>query len=426
MQPKPRARRPAPHRFARPAFAALIAALSLDAAAAPLTLPDALTRAGAFDPTYPAAEARLRAADAAVRQAAVRPNPVLGLDLENFAGGGGHQAFDRSEATIYYQETWERGGKRDARTDVARSERDLAAAQAKARRLDLFAEVQTAWVEALAAEAEVAIAEERIAVAERLERDVARRVAAARDPLFVGERARTALARARIDLDQARDAAQRARVGLAAYWGGEPDFDLDGTALARLDLGATELRDDTVDMALLSAQRDVAAARIRLEQARGVQDPSWRAGVRRFGDGGDVAVVIGGAIPLGLRDTNRGNVERAQAERNVAEADLLAARVLRQREAARLLARQSAAASEARRIESEVLPSAERAVAQVQDGFDRGGGAFTYLEFAEAQRAVLDAKARRLGLLRSFHLDAVRLDRLSGRHAPLLSSAETR
>jgi cobalt-zinc-cadmium efflux system outer membrane protein len=73
-----------------------------------------------------------------------------------------------------------------------------------------------------------------------------------------------------------------------------------------------------------------------------------------------------------------------------------------------------------------VLPSAERAVAMVRDGFNRGGGAFTYLEVAEAQRAVVEAKARRIDLLKSFHLDGARLDRLSGRHASFIASAEIR
>lgn len=73
-----------------------------------------------------------------------------------------------------------------------------------------------------------------------------------------------------------------------------------------------------------------------------------------------------------------------------------------------------------------MVPSAARAVTLVRDGFNRGGGAFTYLEVAEAQRAVIEARSRRIDLLKRFHLDGVRLDRLTGRHAALLANAETR
>ncbi len=73
-----------------------------------------------------------------------------------------------------------------------------------------------------------------------------------------------------------------------------------------------------------------------------------------------------------------------------------------------------------------MLPSARRATELVREGFSRGGGAFTYLEVAEAQRAVIEARARRVELLKSFHLDSARLDRLTARHATLIAAAETR
>lgn len=422
-----RARRLAPPRLVMAACALLLAAAGADPAAAQaLTLPDALARAGAYDPSRPALAARIEAAQGGVRQAGVRPLPSLGVDLENFAGTGDHALLDRSEATVYYQQTWERGGKREARTDVARAEVGVARSRTAVRALDLFAQVQAAWVEALAAEAAISVADERLAAAERVEREVARRVRAARDPLFASERAKTAVAEARIARDQATEAGRQARVVLAAFWGGGPNFALEPSALARLDGADPATLGEPPDEALLAAELDLAARRIRLEQARAVQDPTWRAGVRHFGDGGDVAVVVGGSIPLGARNANRGNIERAQAERTAAEADLAAARIEREREIARLAARRAATRVEIGRLDAEVLPSAERAVTLVRDGFNRGGGAFTYLEVAEAQRAVAEAKARRIDLLKSFHLDGVRLDRLTGRHVPLIASAETR
>ncbi len=60
----------------------------------------------------------------------------------------------------------------------------------------------------------------------------------------------------------------------------------------------------------------------------------------------------------------------------------------------------------------------------VRDGYNRGGTAFTFLEVAQAQQAMIDVYDRRIQLLRSYHLDGARLDRLTGRHAFLISSAE--
>jgi cobalt-zinc-cadmium efflux system outer membrane protein len=398
------------------------------AAAEPQSLDDVLSRAAAQDLGRPASAARIQAAEAAARQAAVKPNPSVAVDVENFAGTGARQLADHTETTLYYQQTLERGGKREARAGAARAEVSVARLRGEIRALDLLANVQTLWVEAAAAEAAVSVAEERFAVAQRLERETARRVSAARDPLFTGERARTAVAQARIALDQARASADNARMDLAAYLG-LPDLEIDRAAFEALTAAAPQRTAETLqtaDLWLLEAERDAALARVRVEQSRAVQDPTLRAGVRHFREGGDVAFVVGGSIPIGRNDTNRGGVERARAERLAAEAEIAASRAERDREIARVMARRNASAREIRRIDADVLPSARRAVQLVREGYARGGGAFTYLEVAEAQRAVIEARARRAELLKSFHLDGARLDRLTGRHAALIASVETR
>lgn len=419
-------RRRAPLRAALFAGAFSLALGSAALAADGLSLRDALMRAAAFDPSVPATQARLDAAEAGLRQARVKPNPTVGVDLENFAGTGRMSLLDRSETTLYYQQTLERGGKRDARTDVARAEIILAASRGDVRSLDLLAQVQTAWIEALATQAQVSVANQRLEIAIRLERDVARRVTAARDPLFTGERARTAVAQARITLDQANEAARNARAALAAYWGGSADFTLDTSRFFTLDLTAPPPLGETPDLLLLIAERDLASARIQLERSRSVQDATVRGGVRYFGDGNEAAFVVGGSIPLGRYDTNQGAIEQAQALRVAVERDLDVARIEREREIARLTARRAAAASEIARIDAEVLPSADRAVRLVRDGFNQGGGAFTYMEVVEAERAIIDARARRIDLLRSIHLDGVRLDRILARHLPLIARLEAR
>lgn len=412
----------------RLALTVMVALLPLTAAAQPLSLSEALTRAAGQDPTRQTADARIQAAEANARQASVKPNPSIGLDIENFAGTGDRDLADRTETTLYWQQTLERGGKREARLGAARAEVSVARLRGQVRALDHLAAVQTLWVDAAVAQEAIGIAEVRLTAAQRLERETARRVAAARDPLFAGERARTAVAQARIALDHARDNARNARTALAAYLG-QPDVEIDSGGLDVL--GASGAADapaglEPVDLRILEAERDAALARVRVEEARAVQDPTLRAGVRHFREGGDVAVVVGGSIPLGRNDTNAGAIDRARAERLAAEAEIAFARSEREREIARLAARRAATAAEVRRIDAEVTPSARRAVELVRDGFSRGGGAFTFLEVAETQRAETDAQARRLDLLKSFHLDGVRLDRLIGRHAALIAIAETR
>ncbi|WP_082602056.1 TolC family protein [Phenylobacterium sp. Root700] len=413
-------------------IAALVLALTAPGAAlaqarpAPLTLPEAIGRAATFDPSAPGAQARLDAARAAQRQADVRLNPTLGLEVENFTGSGPFSMLGRSETTLSYQQTVERGGKRAARTGAAGAEIEVTRLRHEVRRLDLIKEVQTAYAEALAAEAELLITEARLLAAHSSQQDVARRVRSARDPLFAGARAETLTAQAEIARDRARQAALDARAELARFWGGAPDFALDLEGFFKVSAPDAAPAGETADLALLTAQSALAEARIQVERARQVSDPALRAGVRYFGDGSEVALIVGGTIPLQRYDTNKAGVERAQAERNATLADIEAARLTRERDIARLAARLSASAAESERIRAEVVPAAIRTVELVRDGFNRGG--FQHLDVTEAERALADARERRVVVLRQHHIDQAALDRLTGRHAGLVTTqtAETR
>lgn len=390
-----------------------------------LSLPDALSRVANGDPIVAANAARLQAAEAGITQADVRPRDVVGVEIEDFAGTGRYSPIERSQTTAWYERTWERGGKREARIDAARSELGVARERSRLRMLDLLAQVQAAWVEAHAAEAAIPIAEQRLADAQRVEAEVSRRVGRALDPLFAAERARTAIAQARIALDQARESARIARAGLAAYWGGTADFRLDAASFDAQSVTAPGAEANP-DLAVLAAEREAAGARVRLAETANVGDPTARVGVRHFGEGNDVALMVGASIPLGNRTANRGNILRAQADAEAVQAEMAVTRIQTERETARLVAERAAIVSEITRIDQEVLPSAERAVVLVRDGFARGGTAFTFLEVSQAQQAAIEARSRRIELLRRYHLAGARLDRLTGRHAFLLSSAENR
>src|SRR3546814_6685009 len=116
----------------------------------------------------------------------------------------------------WYERTWERGGKREARIGAARADVAVVGAQNRVRLLDRLARVQAAWVEALAAEAAIPVAETRLADLKRVELDVVKRVTGALDPWFAAERARTNVAQAENAVEKARENARTARGHSAA------------------------------------------------------------------------------------------------------------------------------------------------------------------------------------------------------------------
>lgn len=386
-----------------------------------LSLRQALSRASKADPARAGLSARQRAAEAAVRQADVRPNPILGLTVENLPTLGAGNFMGLTQTTLTYDQRLERGEDRMARTDLARSEGDLVMARAEVAALDRLEQVQKTWAEALSADALVEIARQRLDLAERFQAEVQRRVDMARDPLFAGARAEAELAQAQIDFDQAEVTARIARITLAKFWDGAGDFSIDPDDFE--DVSASRIVAGEVaaaDLSVFQAQSAISEAQARVEEARAVPDPTVSVGVRHMW-ANDVSLVFGGSIPLQRYDRNQGAIDRARAEGVAARADADALRVEREREIARLQVQLLARANEARRIREETLPQAERAVVLVREGFARGG--FTYNDVMAAHAALLQTRARRVAVLQTFHNDRARLDRLTGAHADLIGLA---
>jgi cobalt-zinc-cadmium efflux system outer membrane protein len=407
-------------------FALVLAALiaiphAADAAAAKITLPEALARARDADPGLAAAGARIDAARANVDQAGRIPNPSVTLQNENFAGTGSMGGFDRSETTLSYAQPIEIGGQRGARRSVASWELRAAQLRQQIRFLDLCKAVEVAWVEALAAQQELALAQRRVATAERLRAETERRVNAARDPAFAAARVRALATQAQISLGQARANADATRAVLASYWRGGPNFELDPGPFMILGRGEGPAN-ESPDIALLEAERSTAGARVNLEEARSIQDPKVEIGVRRFNFNDEYALIAGVTIPLPIFDDNSGNIARARAERVAAERDVVSLQIARDRDIEQLRARIAAAATEASRLQTGVIPEAERSLSLARAGFNRG--AFSYLDVVESERALADARARLIAVLKAGHLDEASLHRLTGRFLSLIVPAE--
>lgn len=409
-------------------FAAFAAALGLvltapsAQAAEQVTLADAFTRAQGADASLLAAGARVDGADANIRQSGTRPNPSLGLDIENFGGTGPVRGLDDTETTLSYQQRIELGGKRDARIGLAQREREAVAARAVIAQLNLFESVQLAYGDALAAQAAIAVAQERLKVAKSLETEVGRRVASARDPEFAGTRVTVQVADAQLAFDQAKLESKAALARLASFWGGTDAIALEGAQfyVTRLPSGDGF----AADIAVLEAERTAAAARVDVERSKSVTDPTLSLGVRHFSRNDDVAIIIGGSIPLTIFDDNGGNIDRAAAEERASSHDLAAYRIQRDREIARLRSQLAIAASEARTLTTEIIPAAERAVNSVREGFSRG--AFAYLDVTDAQNVLSGARARHIAVLHRFHADKAALERLLGTHRTIRTTEAAR
>ncbi|MEH6791335.1 TolC family protein [Parasphingorhabdus sp.] len=399
-------------RYSRAAFlAGALLVTGAPSLAETVSLNQAVAKALEAAPLLRAEEAAIAAARAGKVQADVRPNPSVTVEAENFVGTGPYSILRQAEVTATYNQSIERGGKRAARVALAEREIGVASASAEVTRLELAAAVQRSFLDILIAQQIEAIAKQQLSIEEGLQSEALRRVRGYKDPLFVETRAAARVAQAQIAVEQSQAQLRNARNALASFWGGNGD-DLD--VVGELVLGGNQkIELAEADQALEEARVARASAAVMVEQTRKTQDYTVNGGTRFIKGSNDIALVAGITIPLGRFDRNQGNIERARAERLRLELTAEANRLDRLRRRASLGAEADRALSRAEAIKSEVYPRVAKTLAQVREGYNRGG--FSFRDMQDAADAIIVAQDNWLTAMIEYRDLQTEIDRLTGR-----------
>lgn len=371
-------------------LAGALIATSGAAWAEPVTLPDALAQAAGNSPRLAQARAQAEAAEARARQAGASPNPEISLQIENFAGTGPYRNVRSAETTLALSQRLELGGKRGARVAVASAERDAALLAYKRAEVDLARDIRIAYAELRAAEDRAVLARDNVAQAEELARSARLFVEVGRDPPLRKLRADALLAEAKAEQARTFGELLTARRALADLIGSsDPEMSavgFDDDAAPSLLPPATP----TLDEQLAAVERDAARARILVAKANAVPDLTASAGVRRISDGRETAFVAGIALPLPIRDRNRGNIAAAGSDSLAAESALAQVRLdaNRAQHDARMLL--GAANERVAALSGLGLIQAEEALRLARIGYS--AGKFSLLELIDAQAALNAAR----------------------------------
>ncbi len=383
-----------------------------------LTLGRAIKAALARNPALAAGEFDLKAAEARIEQAGVRPNPELSVELENFAGTGPVRKADSLESTLSLSQVIELGGKRALRTEFAERDRDALAVERQAQQLDVLADVTQRFIELVAAQDRLALAISTRELAQRTLDAINIRVQAARSPELERSRARIAFTRAQLEEQQAQSELRGVRQALAALWGSTaPAF-----SSASADLFALENVspfEDLVrqlernpDFLRFASEARLREAELKLVRAQARPDLTFGVGVRRFEEGSDHALVAGFSLPLPVFDRKRGSIREAEARLAQSDAQRNAA-FLRARAAVyRLYQELLASRARVETLRNEALPQAQQALDQTQFGYERGR--FSYLELATAQQEMLELRAAIIDAAADYHRVLAEIERLTG------------
>jgi outer membrane protein, heavy metal efflux system len=406
-----------------PALLILIVSAATVAAEPPdprgeLTLTQVVALALSRNPELQSTDYELRAADARTVQAGLRPNPEMGVQVENFASSAAVRTVQPLQTTLTLSQVIELGGKRSRRVDVAQRGRDALAIERDIRQLDVLAEVTRRFVDVVADQEQLSLGRRAAELAERTLNAMTARVTAARSPEAEKARASIAFDRARLEQQHAEYELQSSRRMLAALWGSTEAL----FGVARADLYAMPPADTfealaqrlkhSPDFLRFTAESRLREADLRLAQAQATPNVQFNAGIRHFNGLRDPALVAGFSLPLPLFDRNQGAIREAEVRHDQVRVDERAAYIKANATLFELYQAVQQARLETRTLREQVIPKAEHALAQTEYGFQRGR--FSYLELANAQRDLIEVQRAAIEAAANHYRLAAEIERLTG------------
>jgi len=382
-----------------------------------LTLARALETALARNPDLVASRYELTVAQARITQAGLRINPELDAEIENFAGSGTSSGVDTLESTLSLGQVIELGGKRALRRAAAEADRDVVSVDQRARELDLLAEVTRRYIDVVAAQERVRSTQQAAGLARQTLDAIRVRVEAARSPVAEQSRAQIALTRALLAEQQAAGELRAARYSLASLWGdAEPAFvSVNGELFRSETLPSFQAffnrLERTPDFLRFASEARLRDAELRLAQAQARPNIALGIGVRRFEEAGDMALVAGFSMPLGVYDRNQGAIREARARRAQTDAERIAALTRARASLFAVYQQMTSARARTDTLRAEALPLAQTALEQTQAGYERGR--FSFLELASAQQELLELQSASIDAAADFYRFRGELERLT-------------
>lgn len=407
-------------------FAFMLMATRATGADSPLTLEQAISAALRNDPRLQAFSFRLRAADARVARAALRPAPEASLDLENVAGTGETSGFDAGEATFALSQVIELGDKRESRIGLGKTEHAAIAIERDAAQLDVLAEVTRRFIALARRRQQLQLSREAVELAQHTVAASERRVNAAKSPHAELDRARIALDRALLEERGARIERDTARRQLAATWGAtQPTIDGQPIGDVAADLFTLPPPGDfdelaarlggNPDLLRFASEARLRDAELRLAASRRRPDVTVGAGLRHLEDTDDQAFVLSASMPLFSARRAGSLIAEAQANRELVDAEERIARLRAQTMLYELHQQFTQAILVARTLKDDIQPRSAEALQETEYAYERGR--YSYMELVDAQREYLSVRASLIDAAATAHTLRAEIERLT--NAPL-------
>ncbi|MAP94551.1 MAG: transporter [Ponticaulis sp.] len=338
---------------------------------APLTLTDVIAQVRTLSPAALAAKLEARALNAEAEQAGRKLNPIISLEVENFGGQGATQAFDQAETSLMLEQTFRLGDKRRLGQRAARARAALQSAECLVMLREIELEAGLLFAE-LAGTIELRdLAAENAELTSQLADTVKRRLDAGAAAPPELSRAKTDAALARAELANAEEQVIARRYELAALWG---DSDPRFANPQNLTLAEAPETPSSEHPRLIAANAELSRrqAESDLSKTAALPNVTISAGIRRFEDTGDSALIAGVSVPLPVFDKGQDQARASQFRSDAAQLSHSATEQQLLSEQRSAIASLKAAESQLSILRDEALPEAESAYDAALRGYEIG------------------------------------------------------
>jgi len=377
-----------------------------------ITLAEALRLALTHNPELASVRLELQAMEGAEQQAGARPNPELGLLVEDTRSA-------TRTTTLQWSQPIELGGKRSARLAAAARAREQAGVALQSKQAELRAAVASAFFELLSAQEQSRLVQASLDLARHATSIAGKRLQAGKAPPLEHAKAQVAEAGVRSELAQAQSDLLLARQRLASFWGAGKVvfFDrADGNAEALPDMPSDQRLGERMTQApaIRLAQLDIARRQALSsgERAKRVPDLTLTLGAKRDAEQGRTQAVMGLAIPLPIMDSNQGNLMEALRREDQAREALSATTSRLHAEVSQTVEKLRLTRQQVQMLRTEVLPTAQSAYDAAVKGYELGK--FAFLDVLDAQRTLFQLRQQILRSTADAWRAAAELDRLLG------------
>ena len=359
----------------------------------------------------------LRIAEADKIQAGVKPNPRIGVEIENVLGTGDLGGLDDAEYTLALSQTIEMGAKLESRISVvdARSQAKQTGYQLK--RLDVLAETSRRYYQTLRLQSLQSVVAGRIEHEQQALKVIKRRAQAGAVGQADVSKMVLRLAHSQAMQQQLADELSLAKTRLAAMWMSEVGFDTVKGDLSQWpalpDTDTLNIAIDTAPKYLhyLAKQR-LATSRIQLAKANGHNNIDYGVGIRRFEKSDDQALVFNISMPLTFENPNRGRIAAAYAEKELVEAQGELSLTELKLELAEIQQRMLANSRHATAVAEQLLPKARTLLKDTEKGYQQGQ--YSVLQWVDAQTELFDLEYQLIEIQTRIYLQLLELERVTG------------